>query len=693
MTDVVDPVVVGSWTKDEPRDEELSPEQEVEKLRAEKIALQRRVVGVNELARLLQERTTELEIMGQKNQRLEVALVRMENRCSNYEKKMKAQSGALPKSGQMPVIPGPSRQILDSLMLENRELKKVINKQASKGPTSYLEAVKTYQLEEMVEQQRQDIEFYKSQLMSLGLADAEDEKALSMPADGEPPGINNTRALKLKVAKLQQTMRVKDKFCSLLAERVTLLEKQLHDQMSSHSLSPDLSQQPQSLPAASPKDVTTPHAEVETQTDTGDTEPSPQELRKLEAEKSALEGELIKKENELSEKEKEIKRLSQMNEDLTLYNKTLVDEKKTASLNGGRAPTDHDLEKLQSELRDLHVRLEESQKKTQKLEQEKHSLEDQVEHLQVERAISESKLSDHERETKQKIQELSDQVENLSEDLSVAKSKFVEARTQRELAETEIKKLKAARTVTAPQYYNRIMASGGHLQPAFATDVPFDPVAVKDYGQRCQTSGVDSVVRPPTVMARSVPDETVEPEPTHQPRPQTIQTLRSVNPSMSLGTYPSPHQSLPTHPQMYRLPTVAYTPGSYVSPNSSPITGYHPLPPTARVPQDPNVRAMRGHTMPLSNIPPPQLHPSRSHPASSLHPAFQQIYSNQFDHSANQSPHNSIGSNNSSGYFGSGLLSSENTPPGLGGLGGNSGSSGSQQQPGGSYHGHTGSPQ
>lgn len=67
---------------------------------------------------------------------------------------------------------------------------------------------KTYQLEEMVEQQRLDIEFYKAQLLGLGLSEGEDEKAVSMPAAGDPPGVSNTRALKLKVAKLQQTMRV-----------------------------------------------------------------------------------------------------------------------------------------------------------------------------------------------------------------------------------------------------------------------------------------------------------------------------------------------------------------------------------------------------------------------------------------------------------------------------------------------------
>ena len=60
-----------------------------------------------------------------------------------------------------------------------------------------------------MEQQRQDIEFYKSQLTSLGLSDnVEDEKAVSMPAAGEPPGVGNVRTLKLKLAKLQQTMRV-----------------------------------------------------------------------------------------------------------------------------------------------------------------------------------------------------------------------------------------------------------------------------------------------------------------------------------------------------------------------------------------------------------------------------------------------------------------------------------------------------
>ena len=141
MTDVMEPVLLSSWPRDDLRDEELTLEQELEKLRAEKRALQMRVLGVDELARLLQDRTSELRITEEKNKRLEVAVVRLENRCSNFEKKLKSQNAAPPRSGQMPLIPGPSRQILDSLMKENAELKKVINKHTSKGPTSYLEAV------------------------------------------------------------------------------------------------------------------------------------------------------------------------------------------------------------------------------------------------------------------------------------------------------------------------------------------------------------------------------------------------------------------------------------------------------------------------------------------------------------------------------------------------------------------------
>ncbi len=111
-------------------------------LQEENRSLQLRVLGVNELARLLQDRIEVIQMLQDKNKRLEVAVVRLENRCSNFERKLKTQGGAVgPKPGQSPFIPGPSRQILEALMKENSELKKTLNNVTKRGASGYLEAV------------------------------------------------------------------------------------------------------------------------------------------------------------------------------------------------------------------------------------------------------------------------------------------------------------------------------------------------------------------------------------------------------------------------------------------------------------------------------------------------------------------------------------------------------------------------
>lgn len=123
-------------------------EQLIRKLRSENKQLQLRVLGVNELARLLQDRSEKVKVLEDKNKRLEVAVVRLENRCANLEQKLRADGGGGgggPVSGlksmQPPSIPGPSRQILEALMKENSELKKALNGMQKKGPSGYLEAV------------------------------------------------------------------------------------------------------------------------------------------------------------------------------------------------------------------------------------------------------------------------------------------------------------------------------------------------------------------------------------------------------------------------------------------------------------------------------------------------------------------------------------------------------------------------
>jgi len=114
------------------------------KLRKENHQLQLRILGVNELARLLQDRNEVVAVLKEKNKRLDISVVRLENRCANFERQIKSQksnSVASAKPGQSPFIPGPSKQILQSLWQENEELKKTVNNLQKKGSAGYLEAV------------------------------------------------------------------------------------------------------------------------------------------------------------------------------------------------------------------------------------------------------------------------------------------------------------------------------------------------------------------------------------------------------------------------------------------------------------------------------------------------------------------------------------------------------------------------
>lgn len=122
----------------------------IEQLKRENQSLSARLLGVNELARLLQEKTEACANHVEKNKRQEIAIIRLENRCSNLDKKLRQMSssgggtGGTPaqvRTSQSPFIPGPSRQILETLMKENSELKKTINKLHKKGETGYIEAV------------------------------------------------------------------------------------------------------------------------------------------------------------------------------------------------------------------------------------------------------------------------------------------------------------------------------------------------------------------------------------------------------------------------------------------------------------------------------------------------------------------------------------------------------------------------
>lgn len=122
---------------------------ELEGLKKENQSLRTRLLGVNELARLLQEKTEAYDNLRDRTKRQEIAIIRLENRCSNYDKKLRqalaggngAGGGAAVKSNQSPFIPGPSRQIMEGLMKENSGLKKAINNVIKKSESGYLEAV------------------------------------------------------------------------------------------------------------------------------------------------------------------------------------------------------------------------------------------------------------------------------------------------------------------------------------------------------------------------------------------------------------------------------------------------------------------------------------------------------------------------------------------------------------------------
>ena len=60
-------------------------------MRDENRQLQLRVHGVNELARLLHDRSELVRVLEEKNKRLEIAVVRLENRCADYDRVLKSQ--------------------------------------------------------------------------------------------------------------------------------------------------------------------------------------------------------------------------------------------------------------------------------------------------------------------------------------------------------------------------------------------------------------------------------------------------------------------------------------------------------------------------------------------------------------------------------------------------------------------------
>ena len=99
------------------------------------------MLGVSELARQLEEKKEQIEVMKQKISRLEITLVRVENRASSLEKKLKSTNVASDPANKTTSIPGPSKQILDTLLAENNKLKTALNNLTNRGHSGYVTAV------------------------------------------------------------------------------------------------------------------------------------------------------------------------------------------------------------------------------------------------------------------------------------------------------------------------------------------------------------------------------------------------------------------------------------------------------------------------------------------------------------------------------------------------------------------------
>ena len=95
---------------------------------------------MSELARQLEEKKEQIEVMKQKISRLEITLVRVENRASSLEKKLKS-SNISTDANKTTQIPGPSKQILDTLWAENNTLKTALNNLTNRGHSGYVTAV------------------------------------------------------------------------------------------------------------------------------------------------------------------------------------------------------------------------------------------------------------------------------------------------------------------------------------------------------------------------------------------------------------------------------------------------------------------------------------------------------------------------------------------------------------------------
>ena len=91
----------------------------------------------------------------------------------------------------------------------------------SQGAASYLEAVKATQLEEVIDQQKQEIEFLKdqiNQLTSTGIIEEKTESSVGQ-LSSLPASVSDSGPLKRQLIQLQRAMKVRAHACGCVSER------------------------------------------------------------------------------------------------------------------------------------------------------------------------------------------------------------------------------------------------------------------------------------------------------------------------------------------------------------------------------------------------------------------------------------------------------------------------------------------
>jgi hypothetical protein len=583
-------------------------EQLIRKLRSENKQLQLRVLGVNELARLLQDRSEKVKVLEDKNKRLEVAVVRLENRCANLEQKLRAEGGGGgPPSGlksmQPPSIPGPSRQILEALMKENSELKKALNAMQKKGPSGYLEAVKTSQLEEVIEQQKQELEFLRSQVNMLTTTPLPPSSAGS---GGSETSSSSSRApgspgdLRRQLIKMQHSLKVKDRFCSLLSDQVASLQDRLRD-MSLDEVSragadeegkkPPPSQLPQATPDAINDNPMIQQIKEEYLKKKEELEgryeqvikEQKETLQKERQEHRANVEKLQKADQDLKKLRREIDALDKRCEDLQFHNHTLLDDKKQLQETlgqmkaaGSRVNEGGGLERELRELQDsFHQKVVEHSEELKNKDKEMQHLRMLQEDIEYKYVIADSKLSEIEKEHEQRMSDVKDKLDYMEMD--------------RSSKQNEIERLQEV-NLQLKMDNNNLRSKSGASDPTITrppTRLPAD---------RCDTTGHLQTYHPMELVARNLGED--EPPQSQPPTSQGSQHMGSSTHPSSL-TFRT--QTTPPH---HASPSSAATPHQSVHPGRrSPVSPFsQAAPPLVPRPTHPQQHPYSAHSSQLYHL-------------------------------------------------------------------------------------------